>query len=88
MHKHPFILVSTAHSLTYLKKLGYKSFSPYINEHYDTIEDDEERMNAVWAEVERLCAFTDAEWLEWQKGIVDIVNYNYDVLTNKTSYLL
>lgn len=88
MHKHPFILVSTANSLTHLKKLGYKTFTPYINEHYDTIENDEDRMNAVWAEVERLCAFSDAEWLEWQKGIVDIVNYNYEVLTTKTNYLL
>ena len=88
IHKHPFILVSTANSLTHLKKLGYKTFSPYINEHYDTIENDEDRFNAVWAEVERLCAFTDAEWLEWQNGIVDIVNYNYEVLTTKTNYLL
>jgi hypothetical protein len=88
IHKHPFILVSTAHSLTHLKKLGYKTFSPYINEQYDTIENDEDRFDAVWAEVTRLCAFTDTEWLEWQKGIVDIVNYNYEVLTTKTDYLL
>lgn len=88
IHKHPFILVSTAHSLTHLKKLGYKTFSPYINEQYDTIENDEDRFDAVWAEVTRLCAFTDTEWLEWQKGIVNIVNYNYEVLTTKTNYLL
>lgn len=88
IHKHPFILVSTANSLTHLRKLGYKTFSPYINEHYDTIENDEDRFNAVWAEVERLCAFSNSEWLEWQKGIVDIVNYNYEVLTTKTDYLL
>mgnify|MGYP000079224382 CR=1 FL=1 len=84
----PFIIVGSQHALKYLRKLGYKTFSPYINEHYDTIENNEDRFNAVWTEVERLCAFTDSEWLEWQKGIVDIVNYNYDVLTNKTSYLL
>jgi len=88
IHKQPFVLVSTAHSLTHLKKLGYRTFSPYINEQYDTIENDEDRFNAVWTEVERLCAFTDTEWLEWQKGIVDIVNYNYNVLTNKTNYVL
>jgi hypothetical protein len=35
-----------------LKKLGYKTFSPYIDEHYDTIENDEDRFNAVWTEVQ------------------------------------
>jgi hypothetical protein len=88
IHKHPFILVSSAESLVYLKKLGYKTFSPYINEHYDTIKNDEERLTAVWSEVERLCAFSDEEWLEWQNGIIDIVEHNYNVLINKTNYAI
>jgi hypothetical protein len=80
--------VSSAESLVYLKKLGYKTFSPYINEHYDTIKNDEERLTAVWSEVERLCAFSDEEWLEWQNGIIDIVEHNYNVLINKTNYAI
>ena len=88
IHKHPFVLVAPAKSLYYLKRLGYKTFSPYIDESYDDIDNDEERLQAVWKEVERLCSFTDNEWLEWQRGVAEIVNYNYQLIMNKNNYVL
>jgi hypothetical protein len=81
--KHPFILCSEPFILQELKKLGYKTFHPYINETYDTIENDDRRLNAIITEVERLCSFTDEQWLEWQKNIKDIVEHNYAILLNK-----
>ena len=32
---HPFILMSTPYSLKFLKKFGFKTFHPFINEQYD-----------------------------------------------------
>jgi hypothetical protein len=78
--KHPFILAARSNSLQVLKEYGYKTFHPYINETYDTIENDEDRLLAIVEEVKRLCKFTDDQWLAWQKNIKDIVEHNFHVL--------
>lgn len=81
---HPFILVSRPNSLTYLKKLGYKTFHPYIDETYDSIENDEERLLAIVNEVDRLCKQTPEQWLDWLRSVSEIVKHNYSVIINKT----
>jgi len=77
--KHPFILVSLPHSLYFLRTMGYKTFHPYIDESYDNIKNDEDRMNAIEKELIRLSNFNDAEWIEFQKAIKPIVEHNYNL---------
>jgi hypothetical protein len=43
----PFVLVSTAHSLRYLRSYGFRTFDTLWSEAYDLIEDDEARYSAV-----------------------------------------
>lgn len=73
---HPFIMVTVPNSLTILKHRGYKTFSPYIDETYDTIMDDDLRMQAIATEIERLSKQTSDEWLEWCRNIKPIVEHN------------
>lgn len=75
--KHPFLLVGLPGTLQCLRDFGYRTFDPYINEDYDTIVNDQERMNFIVAEVERLCSQSKEQWQDWQKGVADIVEYNY-----------
>jgi UDPglucose 6-dehydrogenase len=82
----PFILASTPGFLSALRKCGYKTFHPYINETYDTIEDDNERMTAIVNEIARLCSFTDDEWKEWMQNIKPIVEYNKNYWFNNDDY--
>ena len=82
----PFILASTPGFLSALHKCGYKTFHPYINESYDTIEDDNERMTAIVNEIARLCSFTDDEWKEWMQNIKPIVEYNKNYWFNNNDY--
>lgn len=84
--KHPFILVSRPHSLKYLRKLGYKTFSPFIDESYDDIENDQRRLIAIVNEVERLTKNTLEQWLEWQHNIKSIIEYNHSVFSNRKHY--
>ncbi len=77
-YKHPFILVGKYGSLAWLREFGYKTFHPYINEEYDNIVDDVDRMNAIVAEIKRLCSQTSQEWAEWQHSIKDIVEHNFE----------
>jgi len=77
---HPFILVSAPFSLAALKERGFKSFSPHINESYDAIEDDEQRMYAIWNEMTRLSTLSDEEWISIQHSLTDTLIHNRQVL--------
>lgn len=43
----PFVIVSTAHSLRYLRSYGFRTFDHLWDETYDTIEDDDLRYSAI-----------------------------------------
>ena len=51
---HPFILIGDPGGLADLRRHGYRTFSPWIDERYDEIQDPRARMAAALAEVERL----------------------------------
>ena len=48
--------------LSDLRKIGYKTFSPYIDETYDTIDDNEQRLLALVNEVKRIHNLPDNEY--------------------------
>ena len=81
--KHPFIIIGGARSLAALRGLGYKTFSPIINEEYDTELDDIKRMQMILDETERLCYLSDTELSEFLTAAREICEFNYAVLKNK-----
>lgn len=83
LKSHPFIIVSRPFSLQKLRELGYKTFSPYIDETYDTIVDDSERLFAIISEVKRLCELTPTELTEFLTNAKAIVEHNYELLISK-----
>jgi hypothetical protein len=86
---HPFIIMSTPHFLKDLREMGYKTFHPYINESYDDIENDEQRLLAVMDEVERLSNLSPDEETEWLTKVHEITKHNYHLLstTNQKAWL-
>jgi len=85
--KHSFILLSVPNSLKLFKALGYKTFSPYINEEYDNIIDDTERFNYITQEIHRLCNLNDDEVQTFLSNVKPIVDYNYDLYMSKNKYV-
>jgi hypothetical protein len=81
--RHPFIIVSTPNFLVKFKELGYKSFSPWINEDYDKENDDATRMMMIIREIERLVNLSSEELEEFLTAMRDICEHNYQLLTNK-----
>lgn len=73
---HPFIVLSTKGFLAELKNIGYKTFHPYIDESYDSIEDDHLRLALAVEEIVRLCNKSDDEMIEFTHHIKDIVEHN------------
>ena len=71
--KHPFLLVAGAGSLDYLKKYGFKTFEPLIDESYDRQKDLQKRMLMVTEQMHRINSFNDTQL----KQLKNIAEYNY-----------
>ena len=76
----PFIMYSTPQHLERLKILGYKTFSPYIDESYDLIEDNKERFDAIIEEIDRINKLPQQEFIDLIVNVQPIINHNFKVL--------
>jgi hypothetical protein len=86
VNQHPFILVAMPRSLEELHDLGYKTFSPWIDESYDQEEDDVKRTLMIMEEVKKLCNLQSEELKEFLQFAKEIVVYNYNVLASKNKW--
>jgi hypothetical protein len=79
----PFILVGSAGHLQKLKFMGYKTFSPFIDESYDLVEDNVKRMEMVKSEIKRICNMEKKELHKIYYDMMDdILLYNRNHFNN------
>ena len=78
IHLHPFILYSTPYTLKHLRSLGYKTFGNFIDESYDEIENNEERIQILNKEVKRLCNLSLQQLHKNYIDTKDILLYNFE----------
>lgn len=78
---HPFIIYGNKHSLDNLKKLGYKTFSPFINEEYDRLS-TWDRLDAIIKELTRLKAMSETDRLKWFFKMKPILEHNKKTLAD------
>ena len=81
---HPFIWLGPTGGIQHLKDKGFKSFSPFIDESYDTEEDCEKRMMMIVNEITRLCSMSKKEIHDWyyNQDMQDILIYNHKMIIN------
>lgn len=84
-NKHPFIVVGNYKILEELRRQGFKTFSPLIDESYDLEQHPYKRMKLIIKEIKRLSNFTMEEMNDWYKEFESILNHNYDVLFDTSS---
>jgi hypothetical protein len=75
--KQPFMLLAAPGNLAYLKSYGFKTFDGIIDESYDTIEDNDQRTEAVVQQVAWYCALSAEEKQQVIEAIAPIVEYNF-----------
>ena len=78
--RHAFIIMGPPGMLLLLHQLGFKTFSPYINESYDDEKDDIIRMLLVINEIDRLCKLEGDELTEFLTLTSEICDFNYNIL--------
>jgi GT2 family glycosyltransferase len=70
-----------------MQNLGYKTFSPYIDESYDTEVDNYKRLNMIVQEVNRICNLSKEDYDTLISNCKEIAEYNFTILTvHKKSY--
>lgn len=77
LNKIPAIIFSTANSLKYLKKAGYKTFDTVIDESYDTVFEDDIRFKKCIEEVNRLYHMPYNEIYDAIETLKPVLEHNY-----------
>jgi hypothetical protein len=76
-HCQPFILAGPSKSLNYIKeRYNFKTFDPYIDESYDLVEDDMERLKLIQIEIDKFSKKTKEEKIKFLNDVKDICFYN------------
>jgi hypothetical protein len=76
--KQPFMLLAAPGNLAYLKSYGFKTFEGIIDESYDTIQDNDLRIEAVVKQLHWYCNLTPGEKIEVIKQLEPIIQHNFD----------
>jgi len=72
----PFIMYSGPRSLELLRKQGFKTFSPWLDESYDVIENSYLRLEAIKQEIDRIASLSYEELTRMQEEMLPIFEYN------------
>ena len=73
----PFVLLNYANSLVALREAGYETFSKWINEDYDTIENLQDRTLAVGETVKEFCTLSPKDAANIRKDMLPVLEHNY-----------
>jgi hypothetical protein len=73
----PFIIYGVYGSVAWLNQQGYKTFSPWINEDYDLIQDDNLRKKAILHEMKRISKMNPDQLAELLEKCNSIIEHNH-----------
>ena len=77
MNFSPFVYFGNCGALKRMKALGFRTFSPLIDESYDELSDPNTRMEKALNEVRRLCYMTGNQLREMYLELLPILTHNY-----------
>ena len=76
LYKHPFIIIGLPNSLELVRELGFMTFSEFVDESYDEIEDDTQRLVSALEQVKILTNKNIHKIEEMYNGIQEILEHN------------
>lgn len=82
----PFIVLGDYGTLAELKRLGFKTFEPFIDESYDNEMEAEQRIKKIEIEIKKLKDKSIREIHDWYYSIKDILIHNQQHLNTFESY--
>lgn len=82
INKRMFLLVGAPHTLKFIKTKGFKTFEPFIDETYDTIEDPVVRMQVLLQEIDRLVTLPIDSIRKEVLQYADVLESNFQTVMN------
>ena len=86
LHRKPFIVVAPPNVVKYIKESGFKTFSEFWDESYDSCLNHEERLIKIFQLIDWIDEQPLDKLKEMYKQMKDIVEYNYELLVTKTPF--
>ena len=78
----PFVLAGCAHNLAYLRSYGFKTFSDYWDESYDTVEDPMQRIQAIVQVIKNISRLSSKQQQAMLLDMQPILEHNYQWFNN------
>jgi len=78
--KRPFMLAAAPGNLAYLKSYGFQTFDKWIDESYDTIQDPDQRLQAIVDQVKILCTMSTPQLKQMHQDMQSVLDYNFNHL--------
>jgi len=82
----PFIYLGNPLALNTLRTMGFKTFSPFINEDYDSELDPKKRFRLIEQEIAKLSVMSVDEIHQWYMSIKDVLIHNQKLLYSYKNY--
>jgi hypothetical protein len=76
----PFMLAAAPGNLAYLKSYGFQTFDRWIDESYDSIQDPDQRLQAIVDQTQRLCAMSDTDMRQMHQEMQPVLEHNFNHL--------
>ena len=73
---HPFLILGGQYFLRNLRDLGFRTFDPWLDETYDTVQDREQRIQALLRSLRAFSSLPESRRLAWQQAVSDICEHN------------
>jgi hypothetical protein len=74
--RRPFILVAAPGNLRYLRRYGFKTFGPWIDESYDEIVDPSLRLDMIALQIKRLCKMSRSQLNDMYQDMQSVLEHN------------
>ena len=75
--KQPFMLLAAPGNLAYLRSYGFKTFDGIIDESYDSIQNNDHRIEAVVKQLHWYCNLSEHDKTDIMRAVEPIVTYNF-----------
>jgi hypothetical protein len=78
-NKHPFIIIGVAGAIKGLQDLGFKTFSDFWSEEYDTLLRPEDRFEAIEKIILEIASWAPHQILDFKNRVKPILEHNYEM---------
>jgi hypothetical protein len=81
----PFLTLANSGTLQLLQKKGFQTFSEWIDESYDLIDDEDEKIRIIIQQIHKFARLVPEERIKIRNQMKPILQHNFD-LVNKLSF--